>query len=801
MSKKGQLSIIAALLVAVVLVATVIATYSIIRSNPIEDQPPIQSAIDEINFGIKQILGFTVGYYGSVLKVTGNSSYAKMLATNYLQSGLENMANMHPEWATSLEASNSELYTNWFTNTSYSRGNLAVKYNLTGLGISGVNYATSCKLSVYITNSSGNQACLKVTKDEGEPVINLGKQNFKFFKYENINSTWELVSPSIEPIAYANGTYQIYTPPSVDLNSYLIQVEDSRGIIAVGSSFSRYTFTLNWSPPTGSKLQDTTLVAELLQNGTLRWLGQNLNNQTQTKPVPPIPVKLIHVNQTINNVSCEVPFQIEEWASEYRIPLGRANNESVFNSRTMLVFLVNPKVSNVTTIWWDGNDTTTQTPNAYVNHYFQDSYQNNILTNGRLTLNLKKLSDEYLYVDGFNNTIMNWTAFGGTPYLNDNSANYIYTNVSYRNAAWFSFQNPTYYGISSAEIQFECNCSGNDYFNFTISDGISTYNYSVTGLLSSYEWKKVDIYSKVNNWEKVTNAKIRITYLKNGGTADTVYIRRARLYIKYDPNPVWGIESTLGNTTLVSEFFRGNSKRPKYGSDLAYTIYNGTVRDIVVQEAEWGNGIDNCPNVYSYVVITLPANCTYYTYSLRTIFADTNRSRSLADFSTIQLRMSYTGSELGGGWGQTSAENGTISNLPNSVNVSNQTATLCNFTSSQTGWMHHWAQFSKNAKGGGIMVTDLSNLQLYAFDKIANNSAGALNVTDSLRDDGQSITIEFNPVSAHNASFQNAMDLSWCGAVVNFDNTDPIYKLDDGNAAGLWISVEYPPTITTTVGT
>jgi hypothetical protein len=142
------------LLVAVVLISTVIITYSTIRNSPIQDQPQILSAVDETNFAIKQILGFTVGYYGSVLKVTGNSTYARTLAINYLHSGLVNIADMHPEWGASFKVSKTELYTYWFTNASYSMGNLAVTYNLTGLGICGITYETSCRLMVQIEDNA-----------------------------------------------------------------------------------------------------------------------------------------------------------------------------------------------------------------------------------------------------------------------------------------------------------------------------------------------------------------------------------------------------------------------------------------------------------------------------------------------------------------------------------------------------------------------------------------------------------------------------------------------------------------------
>ena len=88
LNNKGAFSVIAALLVAVVLIAAVMTAYSSIRYNPVQGQPQILSAVDETNQALKQLLGFTVGYYGSVLKVTGNVTYAKQLANNYLKSGL-----------------------------------------------------------------------------------------------------------------------------------------------------------------------------------------------------------------------------------------------------------------------------------------------------------------------------------------------------------------------------------------------------------------------------------------------------------------------------------------------------------------------------------------------------------------------------------------------------------------------------------------------------------------------------------------------------------------------------------------
>lgn len=938
MNNKGQFSIIAALLVAVVLISTVIITYSTIRNSLTQDQPQILSAIDETNFAVKQILGFTVGYYCSVLQVTGNSSYARMLAINYLHSGLINIADIHPEWGASFSVNKTELCTYWFTNTSYSTGTLAVTYDLTGIGIYGITYETSCRLMVQAKSIiSSNQTQLVVMKDEGEPLINLGKRNFKFYRYIYTNSTWELTTPSTEPVAFANGTYIIDIPSGIDPYSYLIQVEDSRGLIVAASSFSRYTCTLtwnstlawaqdyvdnniadedssgdkgthsdfpaqqagpdsiydtlteentggssnftllddgfevadwdanwddifhdwredNWPVHSGSAsawatngdegyftcdnlnasgasaiyidfwfrkddtestdlalyyydgsdydlideldddgsddtwlhytekvtdsqyfvsnfrirfdaalgygenvwvddvlikkevqsddnfaldlevqwtntyyngtneelciyggnmgsediqvdvwngsmwenlftdlssgwnnvsvsshldsstftirfkgsdetsdtiqdnwkidatllhvwptedlyqlVQDATIVVELLQNGTMRWLGQNLQLTTQTKPIPPIPVKAIHVNQTVNGMNREIPFQIEDWASDYRIPLGLTSNASVFNSRTMLVFLANPNVSKVT-VWWNGSDAATQTPNAYINKYFSVNTAQRTLSNGILNL---------------------------------------------------------------------------------------TIDFSDQGSGTTFK-----------------------------------------------------VESTMNMSTATAEFMRINNEVADYGhSEPTYAITNGTVRAVIHHEVEWDGGILNpdCPNVYAHIVLMLPANVTYYTYQLRFMFVESQRDRNITDLCPIKVIAST---------GQPQTENGTANGYPT---ISNSTGLFYNFSASS--WAHHWSQFISGTNGAGIMFTDNTNQMLYVFDSISGNKTGALKVSNS---------IELLPVASELASvnFTYALDVTWHGAVVTYDGTTPIYKED--NNTGLWIIVEYPPTITVT---
>jgi len=377
------------------------------------------------------------------------------------------------------------------------------------------------------------------------------------------------------------------------------------------------------------------LTIELLQNGTMRWLGQSLQMTTQAMPIPPLPVKSIHVNETMNGLDSGVPFQVEDWASNYLIPLGLTSNESVFNSGNMIVFLVNSNVSLVT-IWWNGSDLATQTPQAYVDNYFTgDNPSAGILTNGILSL------------------------------------------------------------------QFEGN---------------------------------------------------------------------------FQP-----LVSTVGSVSCSATFMRINGQGSDYGASPAYVITNGVVRDIVQQEAEWDNGVPNCPNIYSHIVITLPANSTYYTYELRVLFVQSQQSRSVNDLCPIELQSSIT---------QTQTENGTSSGYPT---VSTATGTFDNLT---TIWQHHWSQFVSGNSGAGIMFTDLGNSELYCFDNIAGTQTGGIRVNQAAG------TIELIPIFNVNApvSFSYALNTIWWGAVSTFSNTTPIYQTSNGQTGGSWINVEYPPTATVNAG-
>lgn len=638
-ANKGQFSIIAALLVSVILVAAVISTYSMVRHSPLQESPKVLTAIGEMNTDIKRILDFTVGYYGSILQVTGNSTYAKGLATSYLQSGLVNIARSHPEWNPSFELNSENVSTYWYTPQSYSMGNISVTYSLAGLEIYGVHYETSSVLKVSLLEPvNTNETRINIVRDNNEPELGLEKESFNFYKYNYVNSTWNLVNPENDPVIFSNGTYVIEIPEGVDPDAYSIKISDQKGIMvtafysqaSLASGIPQYTYTFDWNA-TGmediySPLTTDTMIIEALQNGTLRWLGHNLQLSTEAKPIPSLPVKSLHLNLTINGENQEVPYQVEDWASDYKLPLGLTSNASLFKNRNMVVFAVNHTVEKAT-LWWSGNDTIRQTPYAWENVYFKDDPDSGVLNNGLLELNVH---------------------------------------------------------------------------NFWI-------NSTVVG----------------------------------------------------------------GLTSCTTEFMRINGDDPDYGANVAYVIYNGTVRDILQQESEWSNGVPNSPNLYSHTVLTLPANAPYYTYATRTIFVDSLQDRTLTDLSAIQLSVTI---------GTPLTENGTtIEGYPetsNSIGIF--------YNDSSTGGAHHWSQFISGNAGAGLMFTDTDNQNLYVFDTIAIDNTGALNVNNFI--------IELNPVERYPADFTYPLDVTWKGAVVTFEG-EPIYPSSGGNI-GLWVMVEHPPTVT-----
>jgi len=195
------------------------------------------------------------------------------------------------------------------------------------------------------------------------------------------------------------------------------------------------------------------------------------------------------------------------------------------------------------------------------------------------------------------------------------------------------------------------------------------------------------------------------------------------------------------------------------------------------------NIVFDCPTLYANIVLTLPAGVSFYTYQLRLMFTDSQRDRTIIDICPVRLTSSISTIQT---------EKGTINN------VATGTGDFCNYAFGSGNWTaHHWSQFSSGLSGAGILFTDAANIQLYAFDSFVGNPSG------TVRTSSTSKTIELAPVSLRQInSFRSPLDITWKGAIATFDSpSTPVYYLNAGKPAGLWILAEIQPQITVTAET
>jgi hypothetical protein len=396
-NRRGQFSIMTAFMVLAVVTSAMFVSFQRIQENQFTKPITLASDIKDVNTALHELLGFTAGYYGSIIKLTGNVTYAREKTNSYFESGLETIAHANVEKTVSLTLNDIGVKTSWFGRVSYTQGYLSVDYSIPSIGLFGMKYDGSALLSVTIMETVGDVCRVSVLGDNDEPNLSLSKDDFSFFRFDPGANNWIFINPTDDPVISTMGVYSINLPADVNRDAYFLQVTDQRGII-VSSGYIRgvgdlnkdlpsYTYTFNWDS-LYENLNDPYMEVELLQNGTLRWLGQALTVNGSEKPIPPIPIKGIHVNQTISGVNQEVPFQVEDWRDSYRVPFGLTNNATIFDENCMIVFLVNHNVSTVT-VWWNGTDTAKQTPYAYTNVYFTgDDPASEKLDNGVVTIDL-----------------------------------------------------------------------------------------------------------------------------------------------------------------------------------------------------------------------------------------------------------------------------------------------------------------------------------------------------------------------------------------------------------------------------
>ena len=123
-------------------------------------------------------------------------------------------------------------------------------------------------------SNSTTQAQFKILTDNGEPLINLGANSIKFFNYVYGNLTWDFSVPT-NIISHGDGTYLVDLPSGVSSNSYVVQVEDTRGLSVLASSFSQFKTSIAWNT-TGFKTD-----LDYVDSANLNVLGTHSNFASQ----------------------------------------------------------------------------------------------------------------------------------------------------------------------------------------------------------------------------------------------------------------------------------------------------------------------------------------------------------------------------------------------------------------------------------------------------------------------------------------------------------------------------------------
>ncbi len=143
-----------------------------------------------------------------------------------------------------------------------------------------------------------------------------------------------------------------------------------------------------------------------------------------------------------------------------------------------------------------------------------------------------------LYVNSFDNTTTAWTEVGTSPYLNNSTANYIYTKIDGAREEAFHFADSNGSGTIDAVslyLEIQGSSSRDDYVVIELwntSTWQSVANYDPDD--GSYQWINWNVTSILDTWTKINGTKMRFTYIRQGNPqTQNIYVRRGYLYVDY----------------------------------------------------------------------------------------------------------------------------------------------------------------------------------------------------------------------------------------------------------------------------
>lgn len=225
----------------------------------------------------------------------------------------------------------------------------------------------------------------------------------------------------------------------------------------------------------------------------------------------------------------------------------------------------------------------------------------------------------YLYVNSYNELIVDWVKVGSPPYLSTQNEPTDYGYSSAKNEVWSEFSFADLGGspiINSVNISVYSDCGSEKIRVWIWDSGISSW-VNVGDLSGSgWSWRTLDISGTLTTYSEVNNAKIYFESRAIGGWGGSVSVDCARLGVDYSVPPTYyyAIYYFETNSTFLTDGIkRANGSEIQYLNDSVIELQGVINKSWTFDSFNITTGSESMieVNPYNY---TINANSTIWLY-------------------------------------------------------------------------------------------------------------------------------------------------------------------------------------------